>query len=265
MLSTSARLGGFGNAVSSLDAARVLQVVAGLTSFTDSQRLACDTTGDGSLSALDAVRILQFSAGVINRLPVATACGSDWIFSPAAAQVTNQDVTLPLVGGGVCQQGAITLRSLSTAVGNQDFTGILFGDCTGNWSASGAAALRQAANSSTVLAGSVRSGRGDLVRVPIYVRSAGTFQALDLRLRFDASAAEFVAARPRGDAAGALVTQRSADGSVTISLASAKPIDPSHGAMLMLEFRAPSAAALAPALGAATVDEQPARPVTHHR
>ena len=56
--------GSIGNAVSSLDAARVLQVIAGMTSFTALQRLACDVTGDGTLSALDAVRILQLSAGV---------------------------------------------------------------------------------------------------------------------------------------------------------------------------------------------------------
>ncbi|MEO8601516.1 MAG: hypothetical protein ABI629_02960 [bacterium] len=259
-----AKQGGFGNAVSSLDAARVLQVVAGLTTFNDSQRLACDTTGDGSLSTLDAVRILQFSAGVISRFPVATACGSDWVFIPTPEQAANQDVTPPLIASGTCQGGAITLRSLSTEVDNQNFTGILFGDCTGNWTQSAAAALRQTANQSTVIAGRPHNGRNHIVRIPIYVRASGTFQALDLRLRFG-NEAKFVAALPRGGAAKALISQRSADGSITLSLASAQPVDPTFGAVLVLEFRVPSAAQLAASLVTAAVDEQPARPVTQRR
>jgi len=255
------KMGGFSNAVSSLDAARVLQVVAGLTTFTDEQRLACDTTGDGSISALDAVRILQFNAGVITRLPVATACGSDWIFRPSPAQLPNQSITNPSVSPGSCQPSAITLRSLSTTANDQDFVGILFGDCTGNWN--GGASLRQVAGSTRVIAGNPHTGRGGIVRVPIYVQGPGTFQALDLRLSYDQTAAQLIAATPHAGAAGALVTQHSSDGVLSVSLASAKPIDPAAGATLVLEFRA--SGAVAPQLIAAQVDEQLARPLTRTR
>ncbi|MEO8601783.1 MAG: hypothetical protein ABI629_04310 [bacterium] len=259
-----AKTGGVGNAVSSLDAARVLQMVAGLTTFNAQQRLACDTTGDGSVSTLDAVRILQFASGVITRFPAASACGSDWLFSPNPAQVPNQDVTPAALSGGICQQGTITLRSLATSVGSQDFTAIPFGDCTGNWSAGGAAGLSQTATSRSVIAGPVRHARGNVVRVPIYVHGAGMFQAMDLRLRFDA-AAQFLAVRPIGGAAGALVSQHSSDGSVTVSVASGTPIDPADGAVLMLELHTDDAEALAVSLVSAMIDEQPARPVTESR
>ena len=136
------KLGGFGNAVSALDAARVLQFVAGLTTFTPLQRLACDVTGDGTVSALDAQRILQFSAGIITQFPVAAGVRrSDWLVLPARP---GQQIVLPSVSGGACQQGNIVLQGLNTSVSNQNFSAILFGDCTGNWTPSGGASVHWA-------------------------------------------------------------------------------------------------------------------------
>lgn len=253
--------GGFGTAVSSLDAARVLQALAGLQRFTTQQRLACDASGDGSLSTLDAVYILQFSAGLIDHLPAAGMCGSDWLFYPSPSPAENQEVIYPALTKGACQQGAILLNPLVGTADGQDFDGILLGDCTGNWTP-GAAALRQRAGAAaTVHAGSARRGRNGDFTVPIYVQSTTPFQALDLRLHF-ASAATFVAATARGAAADALVSTQSSDGALAVSLASAEPIEGGRGAFLLLRFRgAPPAIALDGAL----VDEQPARVVTHRR
>jgi cysteine-rich repeat protein len=50
---------GGGNAISALDAVYVLQGVVGLRPLDSTQRLACDTSGDGALTTLDAVFILQ--------------------------------------------------------------------------------------------------------------------------------------------------------------------------------------------------------------
>jgi sugar lactone lactonase YvrE len=256
------KTGGFSNAISSLDAARVLQVLAGLATFNAQQRLACDTTGDGTLSSLDAVNILKFSAGVISRLPVATACQSDWLFYPTPEQVDGQQIAYPALSGGNCQQGSILYNPLSTTVANQDFSAMLLGDCTGNWT-SGASLRRSAA--ATVHAGVPRSARGGVVRVPIYVQSTAPFQALDLRLRFDADAGHLIAVRPTGLAAEAMVTQRSSDGTLSVSLASAKPITASQGTVLMLEFRVDSDADLDATLVGALVDESPASVVNHAR
>jgi hypothetical protein len=258
--------GSFGNAVSSLDAARVLQVIAGLTTFTPLQRLACDVTGDGNLSALDAVRILQFSAGVINKLPVSQACGSDWLFYPAPDLVTGQQVVLPVISGGNCQQGDILLSGLAASVDNQNFNGILFGDCTGNWTPSSGGALRQLAPSAiTVHAGEPRHVAGNRVRVPIYVQSTQPFQALDVTLAYDANTLTLTSAHPHGSAANALIgVNDDRSGVVTISLASGTPIDPAKGAELLVEFTSSGARSTTPlALLRAQVDEQAARVVTH--
>jgi hypothetical protein len=253
-----AKTGGFGSAVSSLDAARVLQLLAGMQRFTEQQRLACDATGDGTISTLDAVYLLQFSAGLIDRLPVAKLCDSDWLFYPVPGSEQNQQIITPEMVGGACQQGAIALNPLVGPAPQQNFSGILLGDCTGNWTA--AAAFRRV-GSTTVLAGAARKGRNGRFTVPIYVKTATPFEALDLRLRFNTTAS-FVGATARGNAVGALTSAQAVDGELSISLASANPIDDSHGAVVLLEFRG---AAPSVVLAGALVDEQAARVVTRER
>ena len=65
-----ARLGDvtFNGTLSSLDAAWVLQYIAGTRTFSEEQVLLADLTGDGTTSSLDATRILQVSVN-INPLP----------------------------------------------------------------------------------------------------------------------------------------------------------------------------------------------------
>ncbi|HSP99362.1 MAG TPA: hypothetical protein VL049_19240, partial [Candidatus Dormibacteraeota bacterium] len=256
-----AKAGSFGTAVSSLDAARVLQSLTGLQRFTSQQRLACDATGDGTLSTLDAVYILQFSAGIIDQLPAARMCGSDWLFYPRPAAAPNQALVTPSLIGGTCQQGAIVFNPLVGSVDGQNFDGILLGDCTGNWTAAGAALRQRAGTAAIVHAGSPRRGRGDRFTVPIYVKSASPFQAMDLRLRYDA-AATFVGASPRGDAAGALTSAQTGNGQLSLSLASGDPLGDSHGSILLLQFRGANPALV---LDGAMIDEQLASVVTHRQ
>jgi hypothetical protein len=259
------KIGGFGNAVSSLDAARVLQVIAGITTFTPLQRLACDVTGDGSLSALDAVRILQFSAGVITQLPLAQACGSDWLFYPSPAQMQNQTITPPLISGGSCQPGNIEIDPLLVQATNQDFNAILIGDCTGNWTpAAAGAALRQLASSAagtTVRAGTLRHGPDHRLLLPVYVRAQAPFHALDLRVVYDASALTLRSVHTHGSASEAMIgVSANRPGIVGVSLASAQPIDAAAGAVVLVEFTGADAAP--PQILHAQVDEQPARVVS---
>ena len=54
--------------VSSIDAALVLQFVAGLLSALGCED-AADASGDGSVNSIDAALILQYSAGLLASLP----------------------------------------------------------------------------------------------------------------------------------------------------------------------------------------------------
>jgi hypothetical protein len=132
-----AKTGDFTSAVSALDAAYVLQTIVDKRSFDAFQTLACDVTGNGSLSALDASRILQFVVNKIARFPVAEACGSDWAFVPMPDAAPNQLLVQPQMSPGTCRPGSIVFDPLSGQVGGQDFHAVLFGDCTGNWQPAG--------------------------------------------------------------------------------------------------------------------------------
>ncbi len=126
------KVGQFSDGISSLDAAYILQSVGGLRRLDDLQRLACDVTGNGTVTSLDAARILQLRAGLIRRLPVAEACGSDWVFVPLATGEPYQRVIVPEMGSG-CPRGQIALEPFELQAEAQNFVAVLFGDCTGNW------------------------------------------------------------------------------------------------------------------------------------
>ncbi len=125
--------GDAGSGISTLDALYSLQAVVGLRTLTAAQSLACDVTGDGTVSTTDALVILKYLVGFVTRFPVAERCGSDWAFLPVPAPASNQEVTAPLMQPGSCQSGAITFNPLDAPATGQDFSGVLFGDCTGNW------------------------------------------------------------------------------------------------------------------------------------
>jgi hypothetical protein len=134
--------GDLGRGISAMDAAYVLQTVVKLRSLTPEQQRACDVTGDGTISALDAALILQYTVGLITSFPVAQACGSDWLFQPTPAASSNQRIIEPQVAWGSCQPGGISWTPLVNSAAGQDFSAILFGDCTGNWEPGGTGALR---------------------------------------------------------------------------------------------------------------------------
>jgi hypothetical protein len=117
--------------VSALDAAWVMQYVVDKRELTDDQILACDVTGDGTCSALDAARILQFVVGKIPRLPAAIACGSDFLFYPEASPgwATHR----PELYGGTCVNGYAEALDCGDEMVGPNFTAILLGDVTGNW------------------------------------------------------------------------------------------------------------------------------------
>ena len=238
--------GNFGTGISALDASFVLQSVVGLRVLNANQRLAGDTTGNGSVSALDASRILQKVVGIISRMPLATTCNSDWLFVPTPAVVANQQILPPVISSGVCQPGAIAYAPLAGTATGQDFLGILIGDVTGNWvqnAGAGAAAAPAAEEPEpSVRLGRVRAARGARQRVPVYVSPGDPITAVDFRVEFDPERLRLARVRRGPQAAGALVAHHSeVAGVVRIAMASAAPL-PANGGILVLEFEGDPAA-----------------------
>ena len=221
------------SAISSLDAAYILQGVVGLRTLTAPQRMACDVSGNGTLSALDAAYILQYKVGLLQHFPAAQTCASDWVFVPAPAAAPNQQLTQPQMSTGSCQPGAIAFQPVVSQANGQDFEAVLLGDCTGNWQPPSAAAVVSTA------ARQVRLGRpsrnAGRLRIPVYIDSPESYHALDVRLRFDPRHFAMDKVRSLRSSPRLLVeaNERSA-GVVDISLASSDAVR--RGPLLLVEL-----------------------------
>jgi hypothetical protein len=227
----------FGDAISSLDAAWVLQAVVGLRVLTEEQRLACDVTGDGTISSLDAARILQFSVRMISRMPVATACNSDWTFLPAPEPVQSSLMVPPHVAADQCAPGRIMIESLDSEAVDQNFQAVLFGDCTGNWRpATAAAETAPGKHAPRVQVGKLERHGGTL-RARLYVRTAGEFHSLNAQLAYDGSKLQLLRATTRRAGRGAIVAaSESSPGDARLAIASADAIGGRRGAIIDLVF-----------------------------
>jgi hypothetical protein len=229
--------GDLGNAIDVIDAVTILESTVGAISLTAGQQLACDVSGDGTVNIIDAVLVLQYTVGLIARFPVAQTCNSDWAFVPGPAPATNQRVLPPQIASGVCRNGAIAFSPLTASANNQNFSGVLFGDCTGSWQPSArvsALALTTDASGAVSL-GHPTGRRGHRVRVPLLVHSLRGFSALSVQIGYDPSRLRAVGVRALGSARQALTQfNPRAPGSLKIALASGNPLP--DGVVFMLDF-----------------------------
>jgi hypothetical protein len=246
-------------AVSALDAAYVLQTVSGTRSLSPMETLACDVTGNGTLSALDASRILQLTVGQIDSLPVAQTCGSDWVFVPQPLTVPQQRLVAPLLSDTSCQMGAIAFEPLQADVAQQDFAAAVFGDCTGNWSsAAPAAALRRFAPSAALRLGTARTRHAGRWVLPLYVAGREAVEALQAYVAYDPTSTALEYARLVGAPDGAMLRYHTdTSGLLTLSVASAEPLVTAGHALVVLVFSAPQPPQVN--LLGALVDEVPAQ------
>jgi Tol biopolymer transport system component len=258
------KLGDVGAGISSLDAAYVLQNAVGLRTLSALQQLACDVTGNGTLSALDAALILQYKVGIITSFPVTQTCGSDWAFVPTPAAAANQQVIQPKPGSSSCQKGAIAFQPLVSQANSQDFSAVLFADCTGNWAPSAASGSAAAADSATAPATArldrprrMRSGR---IIVPLSVDRTEPFRSLDVQLQYDATQLRPVGVKRAGAARGAALAFNAAQpGVLHIAVASGAPISSQGMPVLVLQFEGnPRSAAASVRVAQVRVEDRPA-------
>lgn len=256
----AAKRSDFGPGVSPLDAAFILQHVAQLRTLDATQKLACDVTGDGTVTALDAARVLQFTVGSLEQLPVAGVCDSDWLFVPGAAQGSGQLALAPSVGDGACHGGKIMLEHLDEEASAQDFRAVLIGDCTGNWQPLDGAAVAPAGQRAPRVRLGLASVHDGVAHVPVYVRSAAPFLAVDLQVAYDAAHLTPGPAKlRRADDSTIVGIHAAKPGLLRIALASGAPLELRRGMLLLLEFAVDGEMpADAFHLTGASIDERPA-------
>lgn len=232
------KTGGAGSGISALDAALVLQAALGRRTFDAVQELACDVTGNGSVSPLDAAWILQLNVDLGGRFPAGEACESDWAFLPAPAAAENQTIIQPALSLPLCRPGTIELSPLAGDVAKQDFLGVLFGDCSGNWQSDEVGIIQEEAPPGSDLdLQPMRRARGGRVRLPIGVRTSTPFFSLDLHLRYDPAELELRSVRPVPSDGPMLRYNADTPGRLVISLASPDPLPGNGDVLIVAEFR----------------------------
>ncbi len=139
---TPTKTGGVNN-VTSFDAARVAQHVAGISLLTGNALIVADTSNNGSVSSFDAALIANFAVGGTNIGVTGT-----WKFIPVSR-------SYPFVEENIAAE---------------DYTALLVGEVSGNWSNTGARPVgsRQSAVGSDVADGSI------IVTAPNLVTPAGS-------------------------------------------------------------------------------------------
>jgi sugar lactone lactonase YvrE len=232
------KAGDVGQAINAVDAVSALQAAVGDRTLDGEQLLACDVSGDRKVTAVDALLILQFKVGLISRFPAALYCNSDWAFTPEPATISNQELTPPALAPGTCVGGSIGYYPLMGSANNQNFSAVLFGDCSGNWQP-GAPGGASARSISATTWSEVRLGRPERrkrhLRVPVRVQTASPFQALDVDLQYNSALLSAPQVRLAGSARGALVAVNGqTPGHLAIALANRQPL--AAGRIIVVEF-----------------------------
>jgi Cohesin domain/Dockerin type I domain len=159
---TPSKTGGQNGAVNSFDAARVSQYASGLITFNAAQRAAGDVTGNGSVNSFDAAQVARYAAN----LPPYGMTGR-WVFSPAIRSYTS-----------------------SINLSDEDYSALLMGEVSGNWTNTGSRAATGGSGPETdiiVTAPAVTTPAGSEISIPLRIEGAAgrALISYEFELRYD--------------------------------------------------------------------------------
>ncbi len=150
--------------ITTYQAALTLRNAIGLENFTSNQVNAADVNKDGTVTSYDAALIAQFAVG----LPRLTDSHvGEWIFSPAFRSYYD----------------------LNTSYENQDYTGILLGDVTGDWNQS--YGQEKPAVEQTIAWFDEITIDSDRIIIPIKLTEHRDVMSWQLHLKFDPTILQF--------------------------------------------------------------------------
>ena len=207
--------------ISPLDASFVLQHSAGLITLAGGQATAADVNKAEGISPLDASLILQYAAGLIG-LPFPNNPGV-WEFAPSLYSYTGLD----------------------EHQANQDFTGILSGDVSGNWSAppppgtpvSRSASPIQRAPAATLRFPEQWGDTGATVTIPLAIEDSDALIAALATVSWQPDVLAVRSISTTGYSSSfSIATNLSVPGQATVAMASATPPASSAGDLLLLTF-----------------------------
>ncbi|MBK8466614.1 MAG: dockerin type I repeat-containing protein [Chloracidobacterium sp.] len=103
---TPSKTGGVNGSITSFDAGRIAQHVAGIIVLNANQLIAADVSGNGSISSFDAAQIARYTAAVAG-----SGSTGNWIFVPANRNYPN----------------------ITGVLSGEDYVAYLMGEVSGNW------------------------------------------------------------------------------------------------------------------------------------
>lgn len=135
---TPSKTGGINGSITSFDAARIAQHVAGISLLTGNQFVVADVSGNGTLSSFDAGQVAKYVAGISGFGSTAS-----WKFNPV-----NRTYAL-----------------VTTNISGEDYSALLMGEVSGNWANTGA---RESVGGRQLAEGSIETAQhaGRDARVP---------------------------------------------------------------------------------------------------
>lgn len=153
--------------ITTYQAALTLRYAVGLETFTLSQIKAADVDKSGKVTSYDAALIAQFAVGLPR---LADSYAGEWLFIPAFRSYFD----------------------LNSSYQDQDYTGILLGDVTGDW--------KQSYNTSRELAPrtidwieDIRVDSNEIINIPINIEAIQPVISWQLHLQFDPSDLQLIA------------------------------------------------------------------------
>lgn len=216
------------NSITSFDAAKVAQHVAGAVPLTGNQLVVADVSDNGSISSFDAGQIAKF----VTSAPPFGITGT-WKF------FTVPNVPFPAGSTPTSR----TYPSVSGSISGQDYTALLMGEVSGNWTNSGARPANAAgpARAAAINAPNLVTSSKHDVLLPIAVQGAAEKGIISYQfdLRYDPSVLE-PQANPV-DLAGtvssrlSVVTNAAEPGLLRVAVYGAVPMD-ANGVLLNLRF-----------------------------
>ncbi|MBK8465704.1 MAG: DNRLRE domain-containing protein [Chloracidobacterium sp.] len=136
---TPSKANGHDASVSSFDAARIAQYVSSLTTFSPAQQTVADVSGNGGVSSFDAALVASFAVGNDG------GSSGSWRFSPLSR----------------------TYPSITTDILGEDYSALLMGEVSGNWTNTGARPAGKVNNEQwTVDSKDIEPESGILVELP---------------------------------------------------------------------------------------------------
>jgi Cohesin domain/Dockerin type I domain len=209
--------GGVNGGITSFDAARVAQHVAGTNMLTGNALIVADVSANGTVTSFDSAQIASYVVSGSN--PGVTGT---WRFAPASRPYA----------------------SVTSSISGQDYTALLMGEVSGNWLNTGARAVNAAGPESVSVSAPrlVTSANGEIL-MPVSVENVvnkGVI-AYEFDLRYDplvvqpqADPVDLIGSVSRGLTA---VAKTDEPGLLRVAVYGALPID-SNGLLLTLKFTA---------------------------